>query len=257
LAYVPWLLAFGLVLGWAGEAQAQEIRLSVDEPEFREDGGAATVKVTAGYYASSSATATAEAPKALTVLLDVMAPFSYADGTTVLGGGLGNRFNIDLGSIQLAKKAKENSVNVVITPIKINHHNNAPAAGVTDPNYKATERIPNVDLKIYITGEAGSIDVVGKDAEDDDTTSPLDESLGALVTLIDTDKPTTAIRLSLDEKKASKEDEPVDVKVTGTLNGARVKSNALEFKLDVGAEVSGSARRDRDFDIDQTTIYPF
>ena len=23
LAYVPWLLAFGLVLGWAGEAQAQ------------------------------------------------------------------------------------------------------------------------------------------------------------------------------------------------------------------------------------------
>ena len=24
LAYVPWLLAFGLVLGWAGEAQAQQ-----------------------------------------------------------------------------------------------------------------------------------------------------------------------------------------------------------------------------------------
>ena len=24
LAYVPWLLAFGLVLGWAGEAQAQD-----------------------------------------------------------------------------------------------------------------------------------------------------------------------------------------------------------------------------------------
>ena len=30
LAYVPWLLAFGLVLGWAGEAQAQ-ITLSVDK----------------------------------------------------------------------------------------------------------------------------------------------------------------------------------------------------------------------------------
>ena len=32
LAYVPWLLAFGLVLGWAGEAQAQIIKLTVDKP---------------------------------------------------------------------------------------------------------------------------------------------------------------------------------------------------------------------------------
>ena len=33
LAYVPWLLAFGLVLGWAGEAQAQAktIKLSADK----------------------------------------------------------------------------------------------------------------------------------------------------------------------------------------------------------------------------------
>ena len=31
LAYVPWLLAFGLVLGWAGEAQAQStITLTLD-----------------------------------------------------------------------------------------------------------------------------------------------------------------------------------------------------------------------------------
>ena len=30
LAYVPWLLAFGLVLGWAGEAAAQEVRLSAN-----------------------------------------------------------------------------------------------------------------------------------------------------------------------------------------------------------------------------------
>ena len=30
LAYVPWLLAFGLVLGWAGEAQAQ-ITLKLDK----------------------------------------------------------------------------------------------------------------------------------------------------------------------------------------------------------------------------------
>ena len=46
LAYVPWLLAFGLVLGWAGEAQAQqEVTLS-GTGEVREDlGGTADVSV--------------------------------------------------------------------------------------------------------------------------------------------------------------------------------------------------------------------
>ena len=34
LAYVPWLLAFGLVLGWAGEAAAQDIRLKVDKKSY-------------------------------------------------------------------------------------------------------------------------------------------------------------------------------------------------------------------------------
>ena len=48
LAYVPWLLAFGLVLGWAGEAQAQEvITLTVSPSSVREDGGPQTITVTA------------------------------------------------------------------------------------------------------------------------------------------------------------------------------------------------------------------
>ena len=46
LAYVPWLLAFGLVLGWAGEAQAQ-ITLSVDKSSVREEAGATSITVTA------------------------------------------------------------------------------------------------------------------------------------------------------------------------------------------------------------------
>ena len=33
LAYVPWLLAFGLVLGWAGEAQAA-ITLTLDKSPY-------------------------------------------------------------------------------------------------------------------------------------------------------------------------------------------------------------------------------
>ena len=50
LAYVPWLLAFGLVLGWAGEAAAQEVRLSANVSEVREDGGPVTITVTAKTY---------------------------------------------------------------------------------------------------------------------------------------------------------------------------------------------------------------
>ena len=46
LAYVPWLLTFGLVLGWAGEAQA-EITLELDKKSIREEAGVTQIKVTA------------------------------------------------------------------------------------------------------------------------------------------------------------------------------------------------------------------
>ena len=47
LAYVPWLLAFGLMLGWAGEAAAQTVTLSVDPGSVREDSGTTTVTIKA------------------------------------------------------------------------------------------------------------------------------------------------------------------------------------------------------------------
>ena len=49
LAYVPWLLAFGLVLGWAGEAQAA-IKLTLNggqDRSVREDAGEQKIKVKA------------------------------------------------------------------------------------------------------------------------------------------------------------------------------------------------------------------
>ena len=45
-AYGSWLLAAGLVLGWAGEAAA-EIKLTVDKPMVREDADRTTITVTA------------------------------------------------------------------------------------------------------------------------------------------------------------------------------------------------------------------
>ena len=46
LAYVPWLLAAGLVLGWAGEAQAADYINGVPD-KVREDASATSITVTA------------------------------------------------------------------------------------------------------------------------------------------------------------------------------------------------------------------
>ena len=48
LAYVPWLLAFGLVVGWAGEAEAalKAVKLDgLDKISVREDAGEQKIKV--------------------------------------------------------------------------------------------------------------------------------------------------------------------------------------------------------------------
>ena len=47
LAYVPWLLALGLVVGWTGTAEAVRIELSLNKPEVREDAGTTPITVTA------------------------------------------------------------------------------------------------------------------------------------------------------------------------------------------------------------------
>ena len=47
LAYVPWLLALGLVVGWTGTAEAQSITLTLDKTEVREDAGTTEITVKA------------------------------------------------------------------------------------------------------------------------------------------------------------------------------------------------------------------
>ena len=47
LAYVPWLLALGLVVGWTGTAEAVGITLTLDKSSVREDAGTTEITVTA------------------------------------------------------------------------------------------------------------------------------------------------------------------------------------------------------------------
>ena len=78
LAYVPWVLAFGLVLGWAGEAAAQEVRLSANVSEIREDGGPVTITVTAKTYNAAGEHAALGVERV--VQLRARAPFFLVDG---------------------------------------------------------------------------------------------------------------------------------------------------------------------------------
>ncbi len=129
LAYVPWLLAFGLVLGWAGEAQAQKIELSVDKTVVREDGGAVTIKVTAKTKDANGDHVALGDNERVVILTQSSTPADQ----------FGKRFTITLPTIVIAKDAKEVSVDAVLTPIS-----------TTDDNR---------DITIQIAGNAGGTTV--------------------------------------------------------------------------------------------------
>ena len=85
LAYVPWLLAFGLVLGWAGEAQAQSIKLVASptvaplRTEVRENGGAVTITVTATTFNAAGGAAALGVERV--VQLKAMSSYNTYSGT--------------------------------------------------------------------------------------------------------------------------------------------------------------------------------
>ena len=253
LAYVPWLLAFGLVVGWAGEAQAQSVKLSVDKTEVREDGGAVTIKVTAKTFNAKDEHAALGVERV--VQLSATAPFSTVSG---LGEGIpelnipaetidappvegfGRRFTMTLPTIVIPKDQKEVSVESVFTPIPTNHENN-PNVTTGDNPYKATGRILNEDLEITLTGDAGGAVTIAEQPK--------------TITLIDTDKPSYSLLFALSPDKISKEAERTAVTVTGRLDGAKA-NQTLSFLLrqTVPSEGKKAAGRDADYDIELSTL---
>ena len=240
LAYVPWVLAFGLVLGWAGEAAAQKVSLSANVSEVREDGGAVTITVTAKTYNAAGAHAALGAERVVQLMAD--APFLLVDGPdegtaqSDSVDGFGRRFTMTLPTIVIPKDANTASVESIFTPIPTNHENNSTVTTGDNP-YMGTGRIPNEDLVITLSGSSG-------------TTVPV-EGMPSF-TLIDTDKPSYKIKLALDPVDVSKEAQEANVTVKARLDGAKVNSHNLSFLLrDLG---TGTAGRDADYDIDLSTL---
>ena len=238
LAYVPWLLAFGLVLGWAGEAQAQ-ITLTLDKKSIREEAGATTITVTAK--------ATADIADATAVQLDwgetPIATTTAPDPATALtkdqfGNRKGvaatstvdtefDRYLITMTSIVFPKDTKKDATQtgtITFTPLDDDIFGNG--GGATEANAEAN------NLRIWILGRAGTGVTV----------------TGASFDLIDNDQLSSEITLSYGEKKIPQDADPTKVTVTATLNG-KVLAKALEFTLlfDDDAPTEDRAVRDQDY----------
>ena len=262
LAYVPWLLSAGLVLGWAGEAQAQTVKLSVDKTHVREDGGAVTIKVTAKTYNADGDHAALGVERVVQLRAD--APFYLVDGPNRGDSqqnpvqGFGRRFTMTLPTIVIPKDQKEVSVESVFTPIPTNHENNDNVTTGDNP-YKATDRIPNFDLPVYLTGDSGDAVKVDKDGSGTNVEAQRKNSIE--IRMVDADRHTFRIELALNPTKVSKETEETAVTVTARLDGGPTVNETLSFLLrqtapseDENGNPKPEAGRDVDYDITLSTL---
>ena len=245
LAYVPWLLAFGLVLGWAGEAQAA-ITLTLDKDSIREEAGAVEIKITAKTDADIAA--------ATNVILnwaqgetgsdDTVAPTPSATTQDQFGSRIGvladpvpadntfDRYLITLPTLVFPKDTKKDATvegMITFTP----HDDDIIGNDNTDAPADATTGSDADNIRIWITGSTGG--------------SALDVA-AASFDLIDNDQLSTTITLSYGDAKIAQDADPEDVTVTATLDG-KVLDKALQFTLllDDDLPATGRAVRDQDY----------
>ena len=128
LAGGSWLLAAGLVLGWAASAvEAVEVTLSLDQTKVREDVGK-TVEITAKAKVAADAAA------------DISVVLTYTDATNAEN----ERYRIKVPTITIPKGKKEATGTIEFTPINDKLRGNDQENGNTD------------DLPIVIGANVGS-----------------------------------------------------------------------------------------------------
>ena len=210
LAYVPWLLAAGLVLGWAGEAAAIDLSLSNDD--VREDAGTTEITVTA----KASAKVTADTYVTLTIGGASDQPAQQQFNV---------RYRINLPTVKIAKGADSGTGTITFIPNNdkkrgtdfINHGPGTwtEVAHNDDGFWGSTPQadVQNDDLWIPIVGEAGDTVVNA-----------------TYLWMRDDDKLSTMATLSLSPASQSKDAGDTDVVVTAQLNGSLSK-NTESFTL--------------------------
>ncbi|MDE2807006.1 MAG: putative Ig domain-containing protein [Gemmatimonadota bacterium] len=178
LAYVPWLLAASLVLGWSGAA-AQDLKLSVNPESVREDAGATDIAVTAEVTGG-------RAMEGDTYVL-----------LSVSHEGLNSRFYMRLTALRIPAGEKRATATITLIPIN--------------------DDVVNGDLPIVIRGNVGG----GREVEP------------TTIALVDDDKDSKNIKLSVDIAELNRFDDATDIVVTATLDG-KVLRRATSFALTIG-----------------------
>ena len=207
LAYVPWLLAFGLVLGWAGEAQAQRdisVVLTVPDTDIRE-GTSKDVKITATLRAGTGADAadTTLANNDVDVLLTFTANPAEAQPF----------FRISSAIVTIPKTKAAGEKVITISALQ------SPARDAANSDFTI-----NVDGTHSGAAGVNTADIAAVDGN---------------ITIVDDDKPTTTIDLSFDPASLPRDAGKTPVKVTATLNGETIK-HSLSFQV-VGVNLDATS----------------
>ena len=232
LAYVPWMLAVGLVLGWAGEAQAQHIKLTVDKSSVREDAGKTAIKVTATNYTVDTYTGDAKNVGADTyVILGIHDP--TGDNEADAFHALDKRYNIELSTIMIPKGKNTADATIQLTPIDYKVKVDAQNQVTTDGTGTEISAIGNngVDDKDLTDGDADNLIINLNGVSGSDYAVAASAAGRAKITLVDKDQASQRITLSFSPAEISQEAGETEVTVTATLSGELVKAKKLSFPL--------------------------
>ena len=206
-------LAAGLMLGWTSGAVA-DIRLSASSASLsswpgglliREEAGRTEITVTARNYASASSSAS---------LANVATDTHVSLQTSTIG--LNSRFRITLPTLVIPEGESQTSGTITFTPI--------------DDDLMGDDNIDDSagdDLRVTISGNAGATAVQS-----------------TAIFIIDNDKSSTAVLLSLSQNTLSKRAGPAEIVVTAELSGA-VMTSDVSFQLRIDA--NSTVTRDVDY----------
>ena len=232
LSCIPWLLAVGLLLGWADSSRAVEIKTTMSPSIVREDADAQdiTVKFTVSEAAASD----------IFILVSPVGP--TAAYTNVL-------YRLSIPSFTIKKGKKEATGVVRFTPIN-NDYIGVPVADSTknqdrdDIMFSRATTVPKdslitgTDVPILFSLRAGShtfglpaasTTMVEDGALESDREDDKDEpDKYLLLLLVDDDKVSSRINLSVEPAELAKGADATSVTVTATLNG-----KASSEKLDI------------------------
>ena len=222
------LLLWLVVLGWAGEAGA-DIKLTLkhghatrDTVFVREDAGETEIEVTAHYVNA----------QVKTVEKDTYVNLGI-EGPKECDSSLNSRYRITLPTLIIPAGESAATETITFTPIDDElKGNDEHDEGEGDCDYSARDSANDDgdDLVLQITGNAGTHTI---------TTKPH-------LYLIDDDKASTKISLSVSQSSLSKEAGATDIVVTAELNGKEL-TTPLTFNLGIEAEPNHAVR-----DVDYT-----